>query len=148
MPSPARAALRVHPSLHHADAFQRVYDRVPAKVRDCGDAVLAYRPPGLGRLKGAYWWDYGSGYKAVIGLREQGDQATFLHELGHHAWVYAGDVDQTAWLRLWKRLKGQMPSSYARENFAEGFAECFRVWVTRGRLHPELRTFLETSLGD
>src|SRR5262245_30140926 len=60
--------------------------------------------------------------------------ADWAHELGHLAehWAVSAEA-KAAWQRDWACLAPLMPTRYARQNAAEGFAECF-VEVLLGRV--------------
>jgi hypothetical protein len=142
---PARADLRCHPSVKAPETYRARYERLPASVRRVDVTLRVFRHV-TGGERGGYWHAYPE-TGPLVGLTKQQQASVFYHELGHHAWVYAG-VDQAAWNALWRRLKAEMPSPYARTNAAEGFADSFKYWQMGRKLHPEVRAFLLEQLGD
>jgi hypothetical protein len=142
--APARADLLFHPSVKAPQVYQSLYTRVPAQVRTTDVTLRVFRHV-TGDERGGYWHAYPE-IGPLVGMTKQMQKGVFLHELGHHAWVYAG-VDQIAWNALWRRLRAQMPSPYARSAYYEGFADCFKHWQQGRKLHPEIVAFLETQLG-
>ena len=112
-------------------AYQSAYERTPVSVRRVNVTFAAYRSVNCGELPGGYWVAHPD-YGPTLAARNLN---VFLHELGHHAWVYAG-VDQAGWQLLWRRYGG-------RGAYYEGFARSFQRWQQGKRVRPELRAFLE-----
>lgn len=142
---PSRAELQAHSGIRGPRAFQRAYDRLPPRVQRT-PVSLRYRD-GM-RLHGKKLDGFYDPETRAIYVDPDAKEprSTFLHELGHHAHVTAlTRAEWQVWEPLWQARKKQMPSAYARIAPAEGFAECFKVWVRGGSLHRDLRAFFDRA---
>jgi len=123
--------------------YQKWHDRFPVLLRTRDVTVCEVDPP----RKNASWYTFAS--ETITLVRGYGDDAeSYTHELAHHLHLkILTAAQQVAWDKFWQQHRKDMPSRYARQNPAEGFAEAESYRVMRRAVKRVVKDFLAELVG-
>jgi hypothetical protein len=98
--------------------------------------------------------DYDSSYQVISiyadRIKESSDvcdvASILKHEVGHHVFFKKLSPEtRRKWSEFWKKHKNEMPTSYAKTRYQEGFAECYMFYFSnkKGDLSPSIQDFFK-----